>query len=133
MLGVGFSVTNSWWGISAGLIAGVNSGGPGESETDNVRLKLSSCTIEHSPHYIWNNPHRRYFNWRWHLARRTRKRDAQLRGTILLDWTTRTTPLCTFSLLLDRSCRLGWSCLHQCQRLPQLGKLPRWDVRSRTP
>ncbi|KAG8745700.1 hypothetical protein FRC10_007180 [Ceratobasidium sp. 414] len=29
VLGVGFSVTNSWWGISAGLIAGVNSGGPG--------------------------------------------------------------------------------------------------------
>ncbi|QRV91382.1 amino acid permease [Ceratobasidium sp. AG-Ba] len=28
VLGVGFSVTNSWWGISAGLIAGVNSGGP---------------------------------------------------------------------------------------------------------
>ncbi|CAE6469733.1 unnamed protein product [Rhizoctonia solani] len=28
ILGVGFSVTNSWWGISAGLVAGVNSGGP---------------------------------------------------------------------------------------------------------
>ncbi|EUC66832.1 choline transporter, putative [Rhizoctonia solani AG-3 Rhs1AP] len=26
--GVGFSVTNSWWGISAGLVVGVNSGGP---------------------------------------------------------------------------------------------------------
>ena len=28
LLGVGFSLTNSWWGISAGLITGINSGGP---------------------------------------------------------------------------------------------------------
>ncbi|KAK8240637.1 choline transport protein [Phyllosticta capitalensis] len=28
VLGVGFSVTNSWFGISAGLVAGINSGGP---------------------------------------------------------------------------------------------------------
>jgi hypothetical protein len=35
VLGVGFSVTNSWWGISAGLIAGVNSGGPGQYKRAN--------------------------------------------------------------------------------------------------
>ncbi|KAK4691322.1 choline transport protein, partial [Lecanoromycetidae sp. Uapishka_2] len=28
LLGVGFSLTNSWWGISAALITGINSGGP---------------------------------------------------------------------------------------------------------
>ncbi|KAF5003749.1 hypothetical protein FDECE_9720 [Fusarium decemcellulare] len=28
VLGVGFSLTNSWWGVSAALITGVNSGGP---------------------------------------------------------------------------------------------------------
>ncbi|KAL8889617.1 MAG: hypothetical protein Q9215_003125 [Flavoplaca cf. flavocitrina] len=28
VLGVGFSLTNSWFGISAGLITGINSGGP---------------------------------------------------------------------------------------------------------
>lgn len=28
VLGVGFSLTNSWWGISAALITGINSGGP---------------------------------------------------------------------------------------------------------
>ncbi|KAK8169142.1 amino acid/polyamine transporter I [Phyllosticta citrichinensis] len=28
VLGVGFSVTNSWFGISAGLVTGINSGGP---------------------------------------------------------------------------------------------------------
>ena len=28
VLGVGFSITNSWFGISAGLITGINSGGP---------------------------------------------------------------------------------------------------------
>ena len=28
VLGVGFSVTNSWFGISAALITGINSGGP---------------------------------------------------------------------------------------------------------
>ncbi|MCJ1311242.1 hypothetical protein MMC25_004913 [Agyrium rufum] len=28
VLGVGFSLTNSWYGISAGLITGINSGGP---------------------------------------------------------------------------------------------------------
>lgn len=27
VLGVGFSLTNSWWGISAALITGINSGG----------------------------------------------------------------------------------------------------------
>ena len=28
VLGVGFSLTNSWWGISAALVTGINSGGP---------------------------------------------------------------------------------------------------------
>lgn len=28
LLGVGFALTNSWWGISAALITGINSGGP---------------------------------------------------------------------------------------------------------
>ena len=28
ILGLGFSLTNSWWGISAALITGINSGGP---------------------------------------------------------------------------------------------------------
>ncbi|KAL8826529.1 MAG: hypothetical protein Q9170_007363 [Blastenia crenularia] len=28
VLGVGFSLTNSWWGITAALITGINSGGP---------------------------------------------------------------------------------------------------------
>src|SRR5689334_16845101 len=28
VLGVGFSITNSWFGISAALITGINSGGP---------------------------------------------------------------------------------------------------------
>ncbi len=28
LLGIGFSLTNSWWGISAALITGINSGGP---------------------------------------------------------------------------------------------------------
>jgi choline transport protein len=28
VLGVGFSLTNSWFGISAALITGINSGGP---------------------------------------------------------------------------------------------------------
>lgn len=28
VLGVGFSLTNSWYGISAGLVTGINSGGP---------------------------------------------------------------------------------------------------------
>ena len=28
LLGVGFSLTNSWWGISAALITGISSGGP---------------------------------------------------------------------------------------------------------
>jgi choline transport protein len=28
VLGVGFSLTNSWFGISAGLLVGINSGGP---------------------------------------------------------------------------------------------------------
>ncbi|KAF2708288.1 choline transport protein [Pleomassaria siparia CBS 279.74] len=28
VLGVGFSLTNSWWGISAAMITGINSGGP---------------------------------------------------------------------------------------------------------
>lgn len=28
VLGVGFSLTNSWWGVSAAFITGVNSGGP---------------------------------------------------------------------------------------------------------
>ena len=28
VLGVGFSLTNSWWGIAAALITGINSGGP---------------------------------------------------------------------------------------------------------
>lgn len=28
VLGVGFSLTNSWWGISAALITGIRSGGP---------------------------------------------------------------------------------------------------------
>lgn len=28
LLGLGFSLTNSWFGISAGLVAGINSGGP---------------------------------------------------------------------------------------------------------
>lgn len=28
VLGIGFSLTNSWWGVSAALITGVNSGGP---------------------------------------------------------------------------------------------------------
>jgi choline transport protein len=28
VLGVGFSLTNSWWGISTAMITGINSGGP---------------------------------------------------------------------------------------------------------
>lgn len=28
VLGVGFSLTNSWWGVSAAMITGINSGGP---------------------------------------------------------------------------------------------------------
>ena len=28
VLGIGFSLTNSWFGISAALITGINSGGP---------------------------------------------------------------------------------------------------------
>lgn len=28
VLGVGFSLTNSWWAVSAGLVTGINSGGP---------------------------------------------------------------------------------------------------------
>lgn len=28
ILGVGFALTNSWFGISAGLVTGINSGGP---------------------------------------------------------------------------------------------------------
>ncbi|KAL8713154.1 MAG: hypothetical protein Q9220_002675 [cf. Caloplaca sp. 1 TL-2023] len=28
LLGVGFSLTNSWWGISAALVTGIGSGGP---------------------------------------------------------------------------------------------------------
>ncbi len=28
VLGVGFSLTNSWFGISTALVAGINSGGP---------------------------------------------------------------------------------------------------------
>ena len=28
VLGVGFSLTNSWWAISAALVTGINSGGP---------------------------------------------------------------------------------------------------------
>ena len=28
VLGIGFSLTNSWWGISAALVTGINSGGP---------------------------------------------------------------------------------------------------------
>lgn len=28
VLGVGFALTNSWWGVSAALITGINSGGP---------------------------------------------------------------------------------------------------------
>ena len=28
VLGVGFSLTNSWWGISAALVTGISSGGP---------------------------------------------------------------------------------------------------------
>ena len=28
LLGIGFSLTNSWWGISAALITGINNGGP---------------------------------------------------------------------------------------------------------
>lgn len=28
ILGIGFGLTNSWWGVSAGLVAGINSGGP---------------------------------------------------------------------------------------------------------
>jgi choline transport protein len=28
LLGIGFSLTNAWFGISAGLVTGINSGGP---------------------------------------------------------------------------------------------------------
>lgn len=28
ILGIGFGLTNSWWGVSAGLVAGIQSGGP---------------------------------------------------------------------------------------------------------
>lgn len=28
VLGVGFSLTNSWWAVSAAMITGINSGGP---------------------------------------------------------------------------------------------------------
>ena len=45
LFGVGFTLTNSWWGISAALITGINSGGPVQIVYGLILLALiSTCT-----------------------------------------------------------------------------------------
>lgn len=44
LFGVGFTLTNSWWGISAALITGINSGGPVQIVYGLILLALvSTC------------------------------------------------------------------------------------------
>ncbi|UPK91726.1 hypothetical protein LCI18_002661 [Fusarium solani-melongenae] len=45
ILGVGFSLTNSWWGVSAALITGVNSGGPCLLVYGTILLALVSVGV----------------------------------------------------------------------------------------
>ena len=45
LLGVGFSLTNSWWGISAALITGINSGGPVQIVYGLILLVLISTCV----------------------------------------------------------------------------------------
>ncbi|RMJ06789.1 hypothetical protein BHE90_015285 [Fusarium euwallaceae] len=45
VLGVGFSLTNSWWGVSAALITGVNSGGPCLLVYGTILLALVSVGV----------------------------------------------------------------------------------------
>lgn len=45
VLGVGFSLTNSWWGVSAALITGINSGGPCLLVYGTILLALVSVGV----------------------------------------------------------------------------------------
>ncbi|KAL6360947.1 hypothetical protein LRP88_04407 [Fusarium phalaenopsidis] len=45
VLGIGFSLTNSWWGVSAALITGVNSGGPCLLVYGTILLALVSVGV----------------------------------------------------------------------------------------
>ena len=45
VLGVGFSLTNSWFGISAALVTGINSGGPILIVYGIIIIALISCCV----------------------------------------------------------------------------------------
>lgn len=45
VLGVGFSLTNSWWGVSAALITGIASGGPCLLVYGTILLALVSVGV----------------------------------------------------------------------------------------
>ncbi|MCJ1456717.1 hypothetical protein MMC28_007081 [Mycoblastus sanguinarius] len=82
LLGVGFSLTNSWWGISAALITGINSGGPLQivygliffaliSTCVGISLsELASALPNAGGQYFWANElaPRRYANFASYLT-----------------------------------------------------------------
>lgn len=82
LLGVGFSLTNSWWGISAALITGINSGGPVQivygllffaliSTCVGISLsELASALPNAGGQYFWANElaPRRYANFASYLT-----------------------------------------------------------------
>ena len=52
LLGIGFSLTNSWWGISAALVTGINNGGPVQIVYGLIWFALLSTCKSFSP-VIW--------------------------------------------------------------------------------
>lgn len=115
VLGVGFSLTNSWWGISAALITGISSGGTVLIIYGIILLALISTCVgislsELASAYPNAGPHSLHLvpvSDPLHTNRR--------RWPILLGERARTQAVCQFHLLPDRMAGLGWQHLHHRQ------------------
>jgi len=55
LLGVGFSLTNSWFGISTALVTGINSGGPVLVVYGIMLSELASALPNAGGQYFWAN------------------------------------------------------------------------------